>query len=397
MPLFGGFRIGRWFGFPIRIDYSWFIVAALVVWTFSFSEFPLRLPGYARSTYLAMGGVAAFLFFLSVLLHELGHAVVARQRGITVEGITLFVFGGIAQAREEASRPIDEFLLTAAGPLTSLALAGFFYGLEAATSASGLPAPLVTVLGFLGLLNLVLAIFNMIPGFPLDGGRIFRSIVWAVTGDMRRATRWATWGGRIFGLALIGVGLFEFSVGLLLPAIWAVLIGWFLMHAASTSFKQFELRRVLEGIPVGQVMTLAPRAIPANTPILQVIEDYFLRGRRDAYPVELDGIVLGLIHVKDVAEVPNELRAKATAAQVMRPTYDLPTARPEESLAEVLLRLGSGDNSTALVLDDGRPVGLIDVREVGHWAARVRRLGYVAPVTRPTEEIIYPRAVEESA
>ncbi|MFV1988118.1 MAG: site-2 protease family protein [Gemmatimonadota bacterium] len=397
MPLFGGFRIGRWLGFPIRIDYSWFIVAALVVWTFSFSEFPLRLPGYARPTYLAMGGMAAFLFFLSVLLHELGHAVVARQRGITIEGITLFVFGGIAQAREEASRPIDEFLLTAAGTLASLALAGIFYGIEAATRAFGVPAPIVTVFGFLGLLNLVLAIFNMIPGFPLDGGRIFRSIVWAVTGDMRRATRWATWGGRFFGLALIGLGLFGFWAGLLLPAIWAVLIGWFLMHAASTSYKQFELRRVLEGIPVGQVMTLEPRTIPANTPVLEVIEDYFLRGRRDAYPVELDGVVLGLIHVADVAEVPAELREKATAAQVMRPTYDLPTAHPDESLAEVMLRLGSGHNSTALVLDRGRPVGLIDVREVGHWATRVRHLGYVSPPARPTEEIIYPRAVEESA
>jgi Zn-dependent protease len=397
MPLFGGFRIGRWLGFPIRIDYSWFVVAALVVWTFSFSEFPLRLPGYARSTYLAMGGLAAFLFFLSVLLHELGHAVVARQRGITVEGITLFIFGGIAQAREEASRPIDEFLLTAAGPLTSLALAAIFYGVEAGAAALAVPDPLVTVFGFLGLLNLVLAIFNMIPGFPLDGGRIFRSIVWAVTGDMRKATRWATWGGRLFGLALIGLGLFGLSAGLLLPALWAGFIGWFLMHAASTSYRQFELRQVLEGIPVGRVMTLEPQAIPANTPVVEVIEGYFLRGRRDAYPVELDGVVLGLIHVKDVAEVPHELRGKATAAQVMRPTYDLPTARPDESLADVLLRLGSGDNSTALVIQDGRTIGIIDVREVGHWATRVQRLGYVAPPVIEPEELTYPRAVEESA
>ena len=396
MPLFGGFRIGRWLGFPIRIDYSWFLVAALVVWTFSFSEFPLRLPGYAQSTYLAMGIAASVLFFLSVLLHELGHAVVARQRGITVEGITLFIFGGIAQASEEASRPLDEFLLTAAGPLTSLLLAGAFYAAEALTRLGGVPDPLVTVFGFLGLLNLVLAIFNMIPGFPLDGGRIFRSIVWAVTGDMRRATRWATWGGRLFGMSLIALGLYGLTVGLLLPALWAIFIGWFVAHAANTSFRQFELRRALERIPVSRVMTLEARAIPANMPISRVVDDYFLRGHREAYAVELDGVVLGLLHIQDVAEVPIEMRDRATAAQVMRPTYDLPTARPHESLADLALRLGSGDNSTALVVEKGRAIGLVDVRDVGHWAARVQRLGLGGDAT-PVEDIHYPRAVEESA
>lgn len=377
MPFFGGFRIGRWLGFPIRIDYSWFIVAALVVWTFSSSAFPLRLPGYARTTYLAMGVSAALLFFLSVLLHELGHAVVARGRGITVECITLFVFGGIAQAREEPSRPLDEFLITAAGPLTSLLLWGVFYVAALGAIAVGAPPPIAAVLEFLGFLNLVLAIFNMIPGFPLDGGRIFRSIVWAVTGDMRRATRWAAWGGRVFGGLLILLGLFQFYSGLMLGGLWAVFIGWFLLHAASASYRQFELRHVLERISVSRVMIIEPRSIPADTPIDTVVDDYFLRGRRDAYPVELDGVVLGIIHVTDVAAVPGEMRRKATAAQVMRPTYDLPTARPDESLADVVMRLGSGDNATALVLHDGQFVGLVDVRDVGQWASRVQRLGLV--------------------
>ena len=221
--------------------------------------------------------------------------------------------------------------------------------------------------------------------------------MWAVTGDMRRATQWATWGGRLFGMALVALGLFGLSMGLILPALWSAFIGWFLYNAASTSYRQFEMRRVLESLSVGQVMRLESQAIPANTPIGEVIEDYFLRGRRDAYPVELDGVVLGLLHVKDVAEVPPEARARATAAQVMRPTYDLPTARPDESLAAVLSRLGAGENSTALVLEHGRPVGLIDVQEVGHWAARARRLGYPDPSAPSAEEITYPRAVEESA
>jgi len=233
------------------------------------------------------------------------------------------------------------------------------------------------VLGFIGLLNLVLAVFNMIPGFPLDGGRIFRSIVWAITGDMRRATRWATWGGRAFGAALMLLGLYALTSGFVLGGLWAAFIGWFLLNAASMSYRQFERRRVLEDIPVSRVMILEPRSIPADTPIDTVVEDYFLRGRSDVYPVELDGVVLGLIHVTDVAAVPREIRGTATAAQVMRPTYDLPTARPDESLAEVVLRLGSGENATALVLEDGKLVGLVDVRDVGQWASRVQRLGLV--------------------
>ena len=385
MPLLGGFRIGRWFGFPIRIDYSWFLVAALVVWTFSESEFPRLLPGYERPTYLAMGVAAAILFFLSVLLHELGHAIVARRRGITVEGITLFIFGGIAQAREEARRPLDEFLLTAAGPLTSVALAGAFWLAHLAAIAIGAPPAVPAVLRFIGVLNFVLAVFNMIPGFPLDGGRIFRSVIWAVTGDMERATRWATWGGRLFGGALIAIGVWGLASGLILGGLWAAFIGWFLVNAASTGYRQFRLRRVLEAIPVERVMLVDPRAVPAGEPVEGVIRDYFLRGRQDVYPVDLDGIVLGILSVDDVAGVPAEERARVTAAQVMRPTYDLPSVRPDETLADVVLRLGAGQRSMALVLDEGRLVGLLDTRDVGQWAARLERLGLGPGTIAPSD------------
>ena len=379
VPLLGGFRIGRWFGFPIRIDYSWFLVAALVVWTFSASEFPRLLPGYERPTYLVMGVAAAILFFLSVLLHELGHAIVGRWRGITVEGITLFIFGGIAQAREEARRPLDEFLLTAAGPLTSVLLAGVFWVTHVAALALGLPPAVPAVLRFIGVLNFVLAIFNMIPGVPLDGGRIFRSVVWAATGDLARATRWATWGGRLFGATLIAIGAWGLASGLILGGLWAAFIGWFLVNAASTSYRQFRLRRILETIPVERVMMVDPRAVPANEPVDRVIRDWFLRGRRDVYPVALDGIVLGVVSVDDVADVPSERRGVVTAAQVMRPTYDLPAVTPQETLADVVLRLGVGQRSMALVLDDGRLVGLLDARDVEQWAARLERLGLGVP------------------
>ncbi len=377
MPLLGGFRLGRWFGFPVRIDYSWFLVAALVVWTFSASEFPRLLRGYAGSTYLAMGVAAALLFFLSVLLHELAHAVVARTRGVTVESITLFVFGGIAQAREEAKRPLDEFLLTAAGPLSSLLIAGAFHAARLGAEAVGLSPPVSTVFGFLAFLNLILAVFNMIPGFPLDGGRIFRSIVWAATGDMARATRWATWGGRIFGGTLILTGLLLLASGSLLGGLWAAFIGWFLMNAATTSFRQFEYRRLLSRVPVWRVMTPEPRRIAADTTIERAISDHFLRGRDDAYPVDLNGIVLGLIDTTRAAGVPAPLRASTTVAQVMRPIYELASVGPGESLADALVGAEPGVGSL-LVLEDQRLVGLLDVREVGGWVQRMYRLGLIS-------------------
>jgi len=237
----------------------------------------------------------------------------------------------------------------------------------------------------------------MVPAFPLDGGRIFRSIVWAVTGDMRRATRWATWGGRGFGALLVGLGLLAIFEGLLLAGLWSAFIGWFVINAASTSFRQFELRHVLARIPVSRAMIVEPKAVPAHATIDDVIEGWFLPGRRDAYPVTLDGIVLGLLHVSDVANVPVDRRATATAAQVMRPTYDLPTANPHESLADVVMRLGSSDNSTALVLDGGRLVGLVDVRDVGALAARIRQLGLVPDEMPGRVGQTYPRAVEDTA
>ena len=235
MPLLGGFNIGRWFGFPVRIDYSWFVLIALIVWVFSTVEFPRQLPGYDGEAYLLMGVAAALFFFLSLLLHELAHSVVARSRGVHVQGITLFIFGGVAQTTTEAKRPVDEFLLTVVGPLASFTLAGIFWGLGALTDELGILPPAGQVSRYLGWLNFVLAVFNLLPGFPLDGGRIFRAAVWQATGDLRRATRWATAGGRAFGYVLIAAGAFLIMRGPLISGLWLAFIGWFLASAAASS------------------------------------------------------------------------------------------------------------------------------------------------------------------
>lgn len=373
--MLGGFSIGRWFGFPIRIDYSWFLIAALVVWTFSALEFPRQLPGYSDAIYVGMGVSGAVLFFLSVLLHELSHSLVARARGISVEGITLFIFGGIAQAKEEAKRPLDEFLLTIAGPLCSVALAAGFYALSRLADWAGWPAPLEAVASFLGLLNFVLAVFNMIPGFPLDGGRIFRSIVWAVTGDLGRATRWATMGGRAFGYLLILFGLVQLAFGFVLAGLWSAFIGWFLSSAASSSYRQFTVREMLSRIPVSRVMVKEPAVIPPNLTIKSLIDDYLVRRPETAFPVVLDGSVLGIVGVRDATAVPVEQRETTRVDQVMRPTYELHIARRDQPLDEVVSGLEPGEEPSILVLENGHLVGLLNLGDLGQWVRRLRRLG----------------------
>ncbi len=374
MPLLGGFRVGRLLGFDIRIDVSWFLVFALVVWTFSVYEFPRQLPGYAESVYYTMGIAGALAFFLSVLLHELAHSVVARARGIEVEGITLFIFGGVAQTRMEARRALDEFLLTIVGPLSSLALAAGFYGLAGLAQRLGWPAPIATVAAFLALLNFVLAVFNMIPGFPLDGGRIFRSIVWAVSGDLEKATRWATWGGRLFGYLLIAFGAVQLFYRFVLGGLWSVFIGWFLSNAASSSYRQYRVRDTLSKVSAARILGTDTLSVRPEWTLRDLVDRFFIRQAASVYPVVSNGTLLGVVDVADVASVPPGRRDVTTVGAVMRPASDVPVVDGRETLADIVGRLGREDDH-ALVVQDGRLLGVIGISDIGSWVKRVEDLG----------------------
>lgn len=376
MRLFGGFGLGRWFGFAIRIDYSWFLIFFLVVWTFSAGEFPRQMPGGSEILYYGMGTVAALLLFLSVLLHELSHSVVARSRGLEVEGITLFIFGGVAQTRMEARTAADEFLLTAAGPLCSVALGGVFWGLARAAGAVGAPEAAIVVTRTLAVVNVALAVFNMIPGFPLDGGRIFRSAVWWITGDARRATRWATRIGQGFGWLLVGVGALSFVLGQPpLNGLWSAFIGWFLASAAGTSWDQFEARRLLSGVRVDEIMTADPVAVHAETSLADVVRTHFLRHPHGAYPVVRGGRVVGLVSVDDVAKVPPARRAATSVSEVAAPLDAVPTVASDDPLDRVLTEVGSAEADRALVVDGDRLVGVVTMRQMAGWLERARELG----------------------
>lgn len=375
MPLLGGFSLGRWFGFEIRIDWSWFFIFFLVLWTFSEQVFPGRVGGLGRTGYYTMGMVFALLLFLSVLLHELSHSVVARARGIEVEGITLFIFGGVAQTSMEAQKPSDEFLLTIAGPISSVLLAGLFYVLGIGADALAAGAPTIEVLRHLALVNVVLAVFNMIPGFPLDGGRIFRSVVWHLTGDLEKATRWASWGGRAFGYALIGLGLLLMWNGYLMDGLWSAFIGWFLSSAASSAWSQFSARKVLAGVRVEQVMGPGPVTVTPHTSVQRLVDEYFLRRSVGAFPVVLDGRLEGVVSLEEVTAVPPEERGRVLVSEIMRDPGDVPSVRPEETLDEVLALLTSGDDDRVLVVADGDLVGVMTLDDVGGWLERARKLG----------------------
>ena len=369
----GSFSLGRFFGFEIRIDYSWFIIFFLVLWTFSSAIFPQRTPGLGTAVYVGMGVAGAILFFVSVLLHELAHSAVARTRGIEIEGITLFIFGGMARTRMEAQTPKDEFLLTIVGPLSSVVI-GFVLLALARFGAPRLPVAVTGVAEYLGFLNLLLAGFNMMPGFPLDGGRVFRSIVWYITGDLRKATRWASLAGRGFGFILIGLGVLWFFSQNVIGGIWFVFIGWFLAQAAESSYRQLIMRRMLEQVGAREAMTANPETVPSTLTLRQLVDEYFLRRRYNAFPVEDDGRLLGLITLSQVKEVDRARWEETRVGEVMIPVDRTPTVTPDQSLAEAVSRMEEMSAGRVLVVENSHLAGVITGSDISQWLQRYQQL-----------------------
>lgn len=371
----GGLRIGRFFGFEVRLDASWFVVFFLVLWSFWQVAFPARYPGLSNGEYILMGLAGAILFFVSVLLHELAHSAVARTRGIEVEGITLFIFGGMARTRSEPETPKDEFLLTAAGPLMSAAI-GFFLLLFARVGRSvGLHVAITGVADYLALLNFVLAVFNLIPGLPLDGGRLFRALVWHLTGDIRKATRWASLTGRAFGFVLIGLGILQLFNRFFIGGIWFVFIGWFLAQAAEASYQQLIMRRILEGVRAREAMTQDPETVSPRVSLRELVDEYFLQRRYNAFPVVAEsGELLGLVTLGQVKQVKRDEWHGTGVSDVMMPLDGAAVVKPDDSLAEALSRMQRADIGRALVVDYGLLEGVITRSDVSRWLERYQQL-----------------------
>ncbi|MBV9707066.1 MAG: site-2 protease family protein, partial [Chloroflexi bacterium] len=365
------FRIGSIAGIDIFIHVSWFIILVFLTFSLATGWFPSLYPGYSSSTYLLLGLISTLLLFVSVLLHELAHSFVARARGLPVKNITLFIFGGVSNIEQEPHSAETEFLMAFVGPLLSLVIGGLCYG--ALFLLRGSHSVAQPILGYLAVTNILLGIFNLLPGFPLDGGRVLRSIVWKITGNAYRATQVATIVGQVIAYLFIftGIWLFFFSHDPF-DGIWFGFIGWFLLNAAQSARTQATLETAFRGVTVAQVMNPNPMTVPANISLQRLVDEYFLpQGLRSALVMQGDQLA-GLITLSDIRHVPREQWPQTPVGLTMIPTQRLHTVAPQQSLREALPLMTGQDVNQLPVVQDGRPVGIL-TRDAIMRALEVRR------------------------
>ena len=317
--------LGKILGIPIGLDYSWFVIFALLTWMLAVSYFPGEFKDWPPLLYWFMGGVTAVMLFVSVLLHELGHSVVALRYKIPVRSITLFLFGGVAQIGAEPPSAIAEFLIASAGPLVSLILAVLFYAAQPLLDGI---EPLLGLAKYLAYINLALVLFNLIPGYPLDGGRVFRAIVWAITGNMRRATLIAANVGRLFAFLFIFVGVWQMFSGNFTGGLWIAFIGWFLENAASAQVQQVMVQGLLAGHRVSQAMSTHCATVPADLTLQDLVDEHILGSGQRCFLVNRGDNTVGLMILHRIKEVPRPDWATTSAAQVMIPMEQLKCIEP---------------------------------------------------------------------
>jgi Zn-dependent protease/CBS domain-containing protein len=353
--------LGRIAGVPVGLNWSVFVIAALLVWTLAAAVFPEATPDLGGGAHLAMAVVAAVVFLASILLHELGHAVQARRDGMQIEGITLWLFGGVARFRGMFPSAGAEFRIAVAGPVVSLALGLVFLGIAA---APGLPDPAAAVASWLGVINLVILVFNLLPAFPLDGGRILRAALWKRGNDFVRATEQAAAAGRAIAYGLIALGVLMFIVLGAFGGAWLAFIGWFLLLAASAESRAMLARQALEGLTVGDVMAPDPVTASPRLSLDDFMDDVVWRSRHTTYPVVDDERAVGLIPFRRVAEVPRAEWSGRRVGDCMVPASELLILDRGDDLAQAAMRLGEDSLGRALVLDSGRLVGLLSITDV---------------------------------
>ncbi|HEV8165423.1 MAG TPA: site-2 protease family protein [Actinomycetota bacterium] len=364
--------MGRIAGVEVRVDSSWAVIALLITYSMY-----LRISFLYRD--LSTGGavglalLSAVLFFGSVLVHELAHALVSQARGIRVQDITLFLFGGATRARVESRGPGDEFLIAAVGPLTSALLAGLF-GIVAGLGRDLLSRPLAGTFGYLAWVNLVLAVFNLIPGFPLDGGRLLRSAIWKATGSLGRATRIASVSGQAVGWLLVAGGVAFLLAGDLAGGIWFAFIGWFLVQAARSSYQELQLQQLLRGVEAEDVMAANLLRIPPELSLQEAVDDYFMRYDHGAFPVDEQGRTIGLLTLRGVRRVPREQWPTRRVRDHMVPLGDQVVVAPDARMDGVLGKLQDGEAGRVLVVQDGEVVGIITPSDLTRWLRRWRTL-----------------------
>ncbi len=355
--MFGtSWHIGRIFGIPLRIHISWFLVFALVVWSLARYYFPAVLSQSPLWEYWVLGVVAALLLFASVLVHELGHCLVALRYRIPIAQITLFIFGGMAQIRREAPTPKAEFLIAIAGPIVSVGVGLGFWLLAA---LPGAPLELTAVSEHLRNINLVLAIFNLVPGYPLDGGRVLRAALWAWSKNFHKATRQAARAGQGFAVLLMLFGAWDMVAGLAIGGVWFLLIGAFLYTAAHNTHRQVAFQESLMGLRVGDVMTPEVVVLEAGMTLDEAVNNYFLRFGYGGFPVVDNGRLVGVLSLKEIKAIPRYRWGTLTVGEVMAPHSLQAEIHPDEPITAAMERMIHDDRSRLVVRDGGRVLGVV--------------------------------------
>lgn len=385
----GSLKIGRFAGIEIGIHYTWLFAFILFAWLFAQLTYPAAFPDWNTAAYWIAGVVTSLMIFISVLIHELSHSLVAIKRGMRVTSIIFFIFGGVSNIENEPDKARDEFIMSVVGPLSSVVLGGIFLGLfYALASPTGEATPVTGVIFYLGVINLLLAAFNIIPGFPLDGGRVFRSIIWGITKNLRLATVIAGNLGRVIGWAMIllgialilGINVWIFQGGFI-GGLWMIFIGWFLSNNADNAMREQNVHEKLKGVLVRDVMDRYPECVSPNTSIERIVNESFIQRGRRALPICNESGLLGIVTLADIRKIPKEQWAATTVFEVMtRPPLD--AVNETDDLNMALRTLALKDLNQIPVMSDGQMVGLLSRTDVVRYL-QSRKETSISPDRKP--------------
>lgn len=358
------FHLFTLYGFSVRIDASWFFLAVIVTWSLATSGFPAWHEGLSPVIYLWMGIAGTVGLFASIVLHELSHSIVARHHGIVMRGITLFIFGGVAEMTDEPPSPRAEFQVAVAGPLASVLVSLACLTLAQMGASAGVPVALTGVLQYLALINGVLVAFNMIPAFPLDGGRVLRALLWQRKNNLIEATRITSRIGIGFSFVLIGLGVFSAITGNLIGGIWYFLIGMFLRGAANTSYQQLLVRQTLEGETVRRFMQTSPVSVPAGTTIASLVEDYVYRYHYKMFPVVQSDRLMGCVTTRQVKTLERSTWSQRTVEEVAEPCGANNSIHPDVSAVSALSQMSQAQVSRLMVVEGDHLLGIITLKDL---------------------------------
>jgi Zn-dependent protease len=357
------------FGFKVGIDITWFVLVVLITWSLAKGMFPRYFPGLSNTTYWLMGAAGALGLFVSIIFHEFCHSLVARQFNLPVKGITLFIFGGVAEMSKEPENAKSEFFMAITGPISSAVLAGIFFLSYTAGKAVNSPVPVNGVLMYLGWLNIILAGFNMVPAFPLDGGRVLRSILWYAKGDLRWATRISSRLGTAFGLVLMIIGVISFIGGSFIGGLWYFLIGIFIKNASQMSYRQLLVKNALMGEPISRFMAAEAVTAPPSITVSNLVEEYFYKYHYKMFPVTDDGMLKGCITTRQIKELSKEQWATTKVSDISQPCSAENAVSPETDSIDALSLMNSTGNSRLMVVEGNRLLGVISLKDMLQFMA----------------------------